>query len=362
MNITFPHLGNTYIAAKVLFEGLGVDYTIPPLSSKKTLEIGCLYSPDDVCLPFKIMIGNYVESIQRGADTVLITGSCGPCRFGEYCELQKKILLSLDKDIKFIVIDEPAKIGIREFLNRLSMVAKDSKLSKAKKIKALSMAVKTINLIDNIEKECRFFAGFEKNKGEFARLLKTVKLEAIEAKGAEKTLKVLEEHYEKLKKIEIDNFKNPIKIGIIGEIYTIIDPLSNMYIEDILMNLGVSTRRTLYPSWWVKNTVLSGLKINFSKIYKESKEYLGLCIGGHARECIGEAILNYKHGFDGLIQIFPVGCMPEIVSKAILPDIERRYGIPILSLVVDEMTGEAGYYTRVEAFLDLIEGRKKLCI
>ncbi|MCX7695638.1 MAG: 2-hydroxyacyl-CoA dehydratase [Caloramator sp.] len=362
MNITFPHLGNTYIAGKVLFEGLGVEYTIPPISTKKTLEIGCLHSPDDVCLPFKIMIGNYIESIEKGADTVLITGSCGPCRFGEYCELQKKVLMSLGRQINFIVIDEPSKIGIKEFLNRLSSVAKESKLSTYKKAKALNMALKAINLIDEIEKECRFYAGYEKNKGEFSKLLKEVKKEAIEAKGAEETLKVLEKYKEKVDRVEIDLFKTPIKIGIIGEIYTIIDSLSNLYIEDILMNLGVSTKRTLYPSWWVKNTALSALKINKSPIYKEAKQYLKMCIGGHAQECVGEAMLNYKMGFDGLIQIFPVGCMPEIVSKAILPDIEKKYNIPILSLVVDEMTGEAGYYTRVEAFLDLIEGRKKVCI
>lgn len=53
MNITFPHLGNTYIAAKVLFEELGIKYTIPPLSSKRTLDIGSMYSPEDICLPLK---------------------------------------------------------------------------------------------------------------------------------------------------------------------------------------------------------------------------------------------------------------------------------------------------------------------
>lgn len=30
MKITFPHMGNIYFAAKALFDGLGVDYVIPP--------------------------------------------------------------------------------------------------------------------------------------------------------------------------------------------------------------------------------------------------------------------------------------------------------------------------------------------
>jgi predicted nucleotide-binding protein (sugar kinase/HSP70/actin superfamily) len=62
---------------------------------------------------------------------------------------------------------------------------------------------------------------------------------------------------------------------------------------------------------------------------------------------------------DGAIQIFPMGCMPEIVSKAILPSIARDRDFPIMSLVVDEMTGEAGYVTRIEAFIDMLERRKE---
>ena len=35
MKITFPNLGNTYIAAKVLFDGLGIEYVIPPVNNKE---------------------------------------------------------------------------------------------------------------------------------------------------------------------------------------------------------------------------------------------------------------------------------------------------------------------------------------
>ena len=87
MKITAAHLGNAYLAAKALFDGLGIDYIMPPLSNKIALEIGSLHSPEEICLPFKIMIGNYIQAIEKGADTVILPGSCGPCRFGEYCEM-----------------------------------------------------------------------------------------------------------------------------------------------------------------------------------------------------------------------------------------------------------------------------------
>ena len=99
--------------------------------------------------------------------------------------------------------------------------------------------------------------------------------------------------------------------------------------------------------------------MNSLNIKSLSQKYLSMEIGGHAKECIGEAVLSCNEGFDGAIQIFPLGCMPEIVSKSILPSISRDNNFPVMSLVVDDMTGEAGYITRVEAFIDLLERRRE---
>ena len=159
--------------------------------------------------------------------------------------------------------------------------------------------------------------------------------------------------------IAVDSSKNPLKIAIIGEIYTVIEPFTNLFIEDVLMDMGVSTKRNLTPSWWLKDMLLKIIKLNSRELLKASDEYLPLYIGGHARECVGEAVLASKNGFDGAIQLFPMGCMPEIVSKAILPTISRDKKLPVLSLIVDEMTGEAGYKTRIEAFIDLLERRRE---
>jgi len=73
MKITFPHLGNVYIAGKAFLEELGHEVITPPVCSKRTMELGSKYSPEMMCLPFKIFIGNYIESIEKGADTILIT-------------------------------------------------------------------------------------------------------------------------------------------------------------------------------------------------------------------------------------------------------------------------------------------------
>ncbi|AAK80381.1 putative nucleotide-binding protein (sugar kinase/HSP70/actin superfamily) [Clostridium acetobutylicum] len=362
MKITFPNLGNTLYAAKALFDNLEIEYVLPPNSSKKCLEIGSLYSPEDICLPFKIMIGAYIDSIERGADTILITGSCGPCRFGEYCELQINLLKKLGHDVDFIVLDRPSSIGKTEFLNRLSKISGSSSISSYKKLKAVYSAYKIINLIDYIEKTARYKAGFELKKGECKKILQTCKKSALTCNNAESMIDLLTKYKHMINHVPIDSTKTPLKVSIIGEIYTILEPFSNLYIENKLMDLGISTQKNITPSWWFKDAMLSNLNLNSINLRMNSKKYLPYYIGGHGRECVGEAVMASNSGFDGAIQLFPMGCMPEIVSKSILPTISRDKDFPILSLIIDEMTGDAGYMTRIEAFIDLLERRKNRCI
>lgn len=64
-------------------------------------------------------------------------------------------------------------------------------------------------------------------------------------------------------------------------------------------------------------------------------------------------------GFDGVVHIYPLTCMPEIVAQSTFNEVQKKYNIPIMTLIVDEMTGEAGYTTRLEAFIDMILMKKK---
>ncbi|NLG37884.1 MAG: hypothetical protein GX549_07690, partial [Clostridiales bacterium] len=86
--------------------------------------------------------------------------------------------------------------------------------------------------------------------------------------------------------------------------------------------------------------------------------YLGMDIGGHTRETIGHTVMHAREGYDGIIQLYPLGCMPEIVAQSILPRVIDDMDIPVLTLIYDEFTGEAGYITRLEAFLDLLLQRR----
>ena len=362
MIITFPHMGNIFLAAKITFDGLGIRYVIPPMNSKKALEIGSRISPEEMCLPFKIMMGNYVQSISQGADSILLVGSRGPCRFGEYSELQYRLLKKAGYDVQFVVAKFPEEEDKEMNVKSLKALVEDITMTKSAMAVAVIRGLRSMYLIDYLEKKAHANAGFENKPGESKKLYQDALRKVFAENNAAKAFDMLKDYKRKIDAVQIQKDNHPLRIAIIGEIYTIIEPFSNLNIEEKLMDLGVSTIRRLSPSWWISDTILRLFRLNGLDVIRYSADYLPFWIGGHARECIAEAVMADAKNFDGAIQIYPMGCMPEVVAKSILPNVSKDKDFPIMTLVMDEMTGEAGYMTRIEAFLDLLERRKKACI
>jgi len=154
-----------------------------------------------------------------------------------------------------------------------------------------------------------------------------------------------------------DKLRNPLKIGIIGEIYVVLEPAANHYLQIMLGEMGVQTHRSIYLSGYTRESAITN---GGDAIYQIARPYLDeVCIGGHGVNSIGETILYSQHGFDGVVQLAPFSCIPEIVAKSIIPSVSRDFNIPVLTLFIDEQTGKAGVQTRLEAFVDLLEMRRQ---
>ena len=76
-------MGNYYIPISYLIKKITKQQVIiPPKITKKTIELGTTYSPDYVCVPFKYNLGNFIESLNKGANVIFQAG--GGCRYGYY--------------------------------------------------------------------------------------------------------------------------------------------------------------------------------------------------------------------------------------------------------------------------------------
>lgn len=349
-------MGEAYIAVKGIFDNLGIKSIIAPFTTEDTLRLGSRESPECVCLPFKITLGNYIRSIEAGANTIVITGSCGPCRFGYYGPLQKQILQDMGYDVDFIIIDPPKENPL-DFLHNIKKLS-NGKISRA--IKSIYDAYKVCIEIDKLNEIQYYVRPRAKNKSIINNVMYNFKKEVLDAHGTKEIIEVIKATGNKLLSIPIDKNAKPLKIGIIGEIYTIIEPFSNLNVEERLGNMRVEIHRSMTIKHWAENNLI--MPATGRKGYKMEKRlsnpYIPVLIGGHTQQCIGHAINYANLNYDGLVQIYPMTCMPEIVSRTILSQIEKDYNIPILYLIVDEQVGEAGYQTRLEAFVDYLKERK----
>ncbi len=357
MVITFPHMGMAYVSVKALFDDLGVKTVVPPPITKKTLEIGTAVSPEMACLPLKINLGNYIQSIEKGADTIVLTGSRGPCRFGYYGVVQKEILKDLGYDIDMVILDTPF-IDLKAFINRVRHITGNCSLTKA--AKAFLSASKVVTEMDELLDMTLKKRPRELKKGDTDRLLQSFEKDMNKVHGSSEISQLINKYKFKCQRIKEKPNCSPLRIGLVGEIYTLIEPFVNLNIEKKLGDLGVEVHRSMTVNSWVKNHLSVDIKYRkeSKEILRKAEAYLKIGIGGHAKETIASTVNYADEGLDGAIQVLPFGCMPEIVAESILPTISRDLSFPVMTFTVDELTGEAGYLTRLEAFVDLLQSKK----
>jgi len=144
-------------------------------------------------------------------------------------------------------------------------------------------------------------------------------------------------------------------------VFMVVEPFANMGLENTLGGLGAQLERGIYLSDWFKeNVLLDVLRLKkASAIKAAAAEYLGHFVGGEGLESVANTVLFSRRGFDGVIQIMPFTCMPEIVAQSVLGRVSRDLDIPVLHLVLDEHSGEVGLQTRLEAFVDLLRMRRR---
>lgn len=359
MKVTFPQMGNAYIPIKAVLEDLGVDVLVPPPCTKRTLELGTKYAPELACLPLKINIGNYIESLEKGAQVIAMAGGCGPCRFGYYAEVQKEILKDLGYKFEMIVLERPQG-NIRDFINKLKLLTGGSSLIQV--LRAIKRATEVSIMADNLERLSWKVRPRERERGTVDKLMREFHRDVERARGSRELKEVIRKYTDRLKRVEVDGDRDVLKVGIVGEIYTVIEPFVSFRISERLGNMGVEVDKSITVSYWiVEHLIKEAVRLrNKKEIDRASYPYLKSFVGGHGQESIANTVIYKRKGYDGVIHLLPFTCMPEIVAQSILPTVSRDNNIPVMTLVLDEMTGEAGYLTRLEAFIDLIKRNKEL--
>lgn len=357
MKITFPAMGHMNIAVKSLLSGLKLDVVPPPPISKRTFELGIKNSPEFACLPLKINVGNFIEAMEQGADTIVMVGGWGPCRFGYYAQVERDILEGLGYHFKMIVLEAPDS-RLPDLADQVRNLGENVSLGEA--IKAIRFAWHKLSAIERLERRLDYVLprAWEKSQAE---MLYDRAIADIDAAENWEQVRDLARHAEQALGALPLSKETPLKIGLVGEIYTLLEPAANYDICRLIGRMGVEVCRSIYLTDWLNDHLLGGLvkKSVRRHLRQYTYPYLNHWVGGHGWETVGNAVQFARMKCDGVIQVGPLTCMPEIVAQSILPSISAREGIPAMTLWLDELSATAGLVTRLEAFVDMIQ-RKKL--
>ncbi len=358
MKITFPHMGHVYITAKVAFGRLGVPYVMPEHGNRDALEKALKTAPEAICLPFKTILANLMEGLDRGADTVLFGGGHGRCRLSYFGDLIREILTGMGYSFHYLYMDFN-HLDLREMSHTLSPLIEGR--SAPCVTRALLEAGYTLFSVEDLyetacKKRCR-----ELHAGDVDDVMRRFEQAVEKARDPGLILAELRGAKRALRAVPTDSEAKPLRVMLVGEIFTACEPFINLEIERKLGHLGVEVCNTLSVGNWVKGHFF-GKFLPFLRggdTLEAARPYTGTDdFGGFGVDTIGNAALAREKGFDGVIQIYPLTCMPEIVAQSAMPFVQEKSGIPVMTMLVDEETGEGGFITRLEAFTDMLAVRR----
>jgi predicted nucleotide-binding protein (sugar kinase/HSP70/actin superfamily) len=141
-----------------------------------------------------------------------------------------------------------------------------------------------------------------------------------------------------------------LRIGVAGHPYNIYDPLISM---DLLKRLAERGIDIVVPEMVTHDEIRDAVAdMPKALFWTYEKEVLG---------CVKHWV---EHDLvDGVIYMLSFACGPDSFVQVLIEDaVCQRPGgarVPLLSLVIDEHTGEAGFVTRIEAFLDMLTRREE---
>ncbi len=359
MKVTFPHAGQAWVPLSTVFAKAGVECIVPPPCSKRTLSLGVKYSPEWVCLPFKLNLGNFIEAMEMGADTLAYVSGPGLCRLGYYSKVAEQVLRDAGYEFRMVTFDwqEKQVLGLVEFLKTLLGDRPWHQIAGDIKFGLTQLAV-----MDELERQAHYLRPRAANPTEITQILRSAGQRVSKAWTDSDLKRVKSQILKEYEDVPKNPKANPMRVGLLGEFFMVIEPFVNMDIEDLLGRMGVEVVRHAFFTNWAKTWLfLEALGLSHDKkVKKAAAPYLSRDVSGDAIFTLGETILHQKDGFDGIVHLLPFTCMPEIIAQSIMPKVTKDYEIPVLSIVLDEQMGRAGFVTRIEAFVDLMQRKRRL--
>jgi predicted nucleotide-binding protein (sugar kinase/HSP70/actin superfamily) len=304
----------------------------------------------------------------------------GPCRFGQYNQLHRLVLDELGlQQVPILVFDQT-----KGYHQDLAALGQGFRLH----------AWRAIAILDSMQKMLLERRPYEVNQGETDAVYQEWLDMLVKLVGQDSnTLKAFSRQVRSaFEAVKIDRSMPKPRIGIVGEIFVRSNQFANDSLVRKLEALGVQCAIPPLEEWldyidhqrkrrnrlhieggwrdWAKQklteivqeSVAEPLRKQFDDaieqftrelptqaILDRGHTYLSPAVEGEAILSMGRVVEYAEHGFNGIVNIIPFGCMPGTIVSLLLHQFRQDHGLPVLNVVV-EGTKDTGQDIRFEAF------------
>ena len=303
------------------FTDLGIKIVLSDMTTKQTMSQGSALVVTETCLPIKVYIGHILNLLEKGVDKIFVPSIQSVAHKIYNCSkirgLPDLVRNVIKKDFTMIeaTLDKSEKNqGLYDFLKEI----------------AAYFDITDENIIKRASK-----AGWRCYNNFF-----------IMTKSGMSYKKAM--NYALQGKIFIENQTKeyPISVALVSHGYNIYDERTSMKIIEKLEKMDVKVFTSLQLT---DEQMEEGIAALGQKRYW-ANEYEMTGTAGHYLK---------DNKIDGIVTLNAFGCGPDSLMVERITRKAKEAGKPLLSLTIDEHTGEAGFITRLEAFIDMLYRKKR---
>ncbi len=362
IDLSFPNMGWSKYPFLSLYRRIkGVNVINPPPVNSSIIETGVKISPEFVCFPFKVTIGEIINLIQNlKIKNIIYPIDKGPCRMGFYAHVQDIIMKDMGLDFNLITLQQDSLFPEKDWLNSF----KELERLTGKKIRNLRIMKNVIRfllkakIIEDLTKISCVVRCREQRKGDTNKVVNHILRMLDATENISSLLRFGSYMKAQFREIPIKRDIQPLRVIISGEIHVLLEHYVNFDIMRKLGDYGIE----VHPTFGVYDWLLHKMHINARrrKLEEIARQFIPLDIGGEAQWDIGAYIEAQKNGFDGMVLVYPFTCMPETTVRSIIEGMNPDpFYMPSLYFSFDESSAFEGMRTRIEAFIDIMNGNRK---
>ncbi len=300
---------------ETFFNKLGAEIILSGQTSKKILNMGAVEAENELCLPVKVFYGHLLSLVDK-VDSVFIPRIVSVEKNAFTCpkfmglpDMARAVGHQVPRIIDPVI---DLRQGWKQYLDTIVGLGKELSPSRVKILSAYRAGVKSLH-----EYKEKTVAG-------------VTPIDIIDNR-------------------EVDDSGADIKIGLAGHPYNIYDKYTSMNLIKRMREMGVA--------------VTTGEMIEDRVIEREAATLPKDLFWTYEREVVGTiSHWSRRSSVDGIIYILAFPCGPDSLVQALLEHEMRKEKstVPMMSLVIDEHSAEAGFLTRIEAFVDMVRRKKRL--